>query len=79
MLSHLLRARVAFFDANPSGRILNRFSKDLAAGDMVLPLITNWFIQISTKILGVLVVVVIVLPWMLIGVALLFLTLFLLR
>lgn len=79
MLSHLLRARVAFFDANPTGRILNRFSKDLAAGDMVLPLLLNWFIQISLKILGVLVIVVTVLPWMLIGVCLLFLTLFFLR
>ena len=79
MLSHLLRARVAFFDTNPTGRILNRFSKDLAAGDMVLPLLLNWFIQISLKILGVLVIVVTVLPWMLIGVCLLFLTLFFLR
>lgn len=29
LFASVLRAKMKFFDANPSGRILNRFSKDL--------------------------------------------------
>ncbi|XP_017890591.1 multidrug resistance-associated protein 4-like [Ceratina calcarata] len=35
--SALIRTGMSFFDANPSGRILNRFSKDMGAIDELLP------------------------------------------
>ena len=37
MVSSLLQAPVLFFDTNPAGRILNRFSKDVDSLDDVLP------------------------------------------
>ncbi|XP_050461230.1 ATP-binding cassette sub-family C member 4-like isoform X2 [Cataglyphis hispanica] len=37
MFSNLLQARMSFFHTNPSGRILNRFSKDIGTIDELLP------------------------------------------
>ena len=37
MVTALLKAPVLFFDSNPVGRVLNRFSKDIGCMDEVLP------------------------------------------
>jgi ATP-binding cassette subfamily C (CFTR/MRP) protein 4 len=37
MCERVLRANVLFFDSNPIGRILTRFSKDMAVLDYVAP------------------------------------------
>ena len=37
MLAAVLRAPVLFFDTNPVGRVLNRFSRDLSCMDELLP------------------------------------------
>lgn len=37
MFSCLMKTVMRFFDTNPSGRILNRFSKDVGTMDEILP------------------------------------------
>lgn len=37
MLRSVVGARLSFFHTNPTGRILNRFSKDVSTGDELLP------------------------------------------
>jgi len=37
MTESVLRAKIVFFDTNPSGRILNRFSADVGSNDDLLP------------------------------------------
>ena len=37
MCEKVLRANILFFDSNPIGRILTRFSKDMAVLDLIVP------------------------------------------
>ena len=46
MVTAILKAPVLFFDSNPIGRILNRFSKDIGCLDEVLPKTFLFAIQI---------------------------------
>ncbi|XP_024611027.1 multidrug resistance-associated protein 4-like [Neophocaena asiaeorientalis asiaeorientalis] len=63
MLESILRAPVLFFDRNPIGRILNRFSKDVGRMDDLLPLTFLDFIQTFLLVIGVAGVMVAVIPW----------------
>ena len=49
---HVMRAPILFFDNNPIGRILNRFSKDLGFIDQLLPYVYVDFIQLAVRELG---------------------------
>ncbi|KNC46969.1 ATP-binding cassette [Thecamonas trahens ATCC 50062] len=66
MLDAVMRSPMAFFDANPVGRILNRFSDDQGAVDSVLPWTLFDFIQVSLMSTAVLIITAIVVPWILI-------------
>ncbi|XP_045152303.1 ATP-binding cassette sub-family C member 4 isoform X2 [Echinops telfairi] len=63
MFESILKAPVLFFDRNPIGRILNRFSKDIGHMDDLLPLTVLDFIQTFLQVVGVVAVAVAVIPW----------------
>lgn len=57
MLSKILRAPVnTYFDVTPTGRILNRFSRDLDSMDMQLPIFMFGFLESALFIVSILVV-----------------------
>ncbi|XP_036396882.1 multidrug resistance-associated protein 4 [Megalops cyprinoides] len=68
MFQSILRTPVRFFDINPIGRILNRFSKDIGHLDSQLPWTFVDFIQVFLQIMGVIAVATSVIPWILIPV-----------
>ena len=55
-----------FFNTHPSGRILNRFSKDMGAVDELLPNSFMDFMQSGLTMLGIVIVSAIPNPWLLI-------------
>lgn len=62
MTSSVLRAKVQFFDMNPLGRILNRFSADVGSIDDLLPPALFDFLVILFIVLGGLVSTISLLP-----------------
>lgn len=45
ILSNVIQSPMSFFDTTPSGRIVNRFSKDLDTLDTVIPMIVGMFLN----------------------------------
>uniref|UniRef100_A0A671UTP6 Multidrug resistance-associated protein 4-like n=1 Tax=Sparus aurata TaxID=8175 RepID=A0A671UTP6_SPAAU len=68
MFNTILKTPVRFFDINPIGRVLNRFSKDIGQLDSNMPWTFVDFTQVFLQILGVIAVSVSVIPWILIPV-----------
>uniref|UniRef100_A0A8D2Q7R3 ATP binding cassette subfamily C member 4 n=1 Tax=Varanus komodoensis TaxID=61221 RepID=A0A8D2Q7R3_VARKO len=66
MFQSILKAPVVFFDTNPIGRILNRFTKDIGHLDDLLPLTFLDLMQTLLQICSVVTVAISVIPWILI-------------
>ncbi|PNF26812.1 hypothetical protein B7P43_G17381 [Cryptotermes secundus] len=79
MFTSITRATMRFFNSNPSGQILNRFSKDMGTVDEIVPLTMIDCIQIGLSLLGIIVVVAVVNVWLLIPAAVMFLIFCILR
>jgi ATP-binding cassette subfamily C (CFTR/MRP) protein 4 len=71
MLITILNTTMTFFNHHSSGRILNRFSKDLGCIDEVLPISLINTITVLLTILGTFVIVVVTNYWMIIPTVLL--------
>ncbi|XP_037092830.1 multidrug resistance-associated protein 5-like [Pollicipes pollicipes] len=52
MFDGLMRCKMSFFDANPGGRILNRFSRDLDELDNKIPMLFEFLLQGGAMILS---------------------------
>lgn len=79
MFQGVTRATMYFFNTNPSGRILNRFSKDMGQVDEILPSVMIDVIQIFLSLGGIIVVVAIVNYWILIPTVIIGIIFYLLR
>ncbi|CAM9523069.1 unnamed protein product, partial [Ectocarpus sp. 13 AM-2016] len=63
MLKRVVRAPVLFFDSNPVGRILNRFTKDMHFMDDLLPMTLYDCITCSFMVTGNTLIIFFVNPW----------------
>lgn len=78
MFRCISRATMHFFNTNTSGRILNRFSKDMGGIDELLPIALIDCVQIGLSLIGIIIVVgianyTLMLPTVIIGIILFYL------
>lgn len=69
--NRVLRAKILFFDSNPIGRIVTRFSKDVAVLDYIVPILMIFIASGVFRTLTVAITVGIINPYLFIIIALL--------
>ena len=79
VFTKVMKATMAFFDVTPTGRILNRFSKDLDEIDTQLPWTMDSFMYNLLRIFISIGLVAVMFPWFLIAVVPLFIIFFILN
>ena len=65
LLSSVLQVQPSWFDNNPPGRTINRFSSDINEADDSLPFILNIFLNDFVRLLGTIAIIAYSLPWFL--------------
>jgi len=70
MCERVLRANILFFDSNPIGRIITRFSKDMAVLDLIAPSVSILMTYGIFRAFTVTISLVIINYWLLIPTAL---------
>jgi ATP-binding cassette, subfamily C (CFTR/MRP), member 4 len=66
MFDSLMSTSVRFFDLNPIGRIMNRFSKDIAQLDDIVPENMSDFLEVFMLVISSLAITVWIIPWIII-------------
>ncbi|KAF7274137.1 hypothetical protein GWI33_013181 [Rhynchophorus ferrugineus] len=79
MFKKIISASMRFFNINPSGRILNRFSKDMNQVDEYLPIVLSETLQIALMVAAITIVVATISPFMLIPTAVIVIIFYMLR
>lgn len=69
MTERVLRSQIVFFDSNPIGRILTRFTKDVIVFDLLFPLQFLMFINGILRSLTVVITIAVINPYVLIPAA----------
>ncbi|XP_071509693.1 ATP-binding cassette sub-family C member 5-like [Diadema antillarum] len=68
LLQRVFSSPMSFFDTTPSGRVLNRFSRDIDETDTALPNLLETFLWNSLTVVASVCVIIAVFPWFIIGV-----------
>jgi ATP-binding cassette, subfamily C (CFTR/MRP), member 4 len=68
----VLRSKIVFFDSNPIGRIITRFTKDVVGLDLMLPVQLLMCLQGVFRSIAVIITICIINPWVLLPVAVIF-------
>lgn len=63
LIHHVLNLPMAFFDTNPSGRVVNRFSRDVEIMDSVLPASVIQFLGCFANLLTTFFLLCIAMPY----------------
>ncbi|XP_074031092.1 ATP-binding cassette subfamily C member 4 isoform X2 [Leptinotarsa decemlineata] len=79
MFSKIVHSTMRFFNSNPSGRILNRFSKDIGIIDEGIPVTFGETISIGFLVIATCSMVAILNPWMMIPSFIIFLVFYFMR
>lgn len=57
MLENVMKAPMSFFDTTPSGRIVNRFSRDVETTDNTLPMVLRMWLNMFFSTLSTFIVI----------------------
>jgi ATP-binding cassette subfamily C (CFTR/MRP) protein 1 len=66
LLNRIMHSPMSFFDTNPIGRILNRFSSDIDSVDQTIPFLLDDFMNCFVEVFGIILVISYSTPWFLV-------------